>query len=176
VVLLLLVVAACGKSSSRGADAGPGFELTPPAGFRPAKPPGTLAAAWDGPELDNGFVPTLNVNVEARPGGTPEESYVGWRDHLQKTLAKRYLTVKLLSERELRAAGATGRLVILVCQLDIPGGQPMTIFVYAALFQADARQFTVGALTGASLDVASGEVQPIGEPQILAALATFKPR
>jgi hypothetical protein len=181
---LALAVAACGKTGASAAasaaadvDAGPAFSLTPPPGFSPVKPTPPLVAAWEAAQLKNGFTPTLNVLVEPRPPGSTSDAYHTWKQGLLFGLEKQYADVKLLAERELVAGPRRARLAIVLVQLPVPsGGQPMPLFAYGAMFDVGDQLYTVGALTGASLDAATTEVKPIGEAEILAALASFRAR
>jgi hypothetical protein len=154
----------------------PAHELTPPAGYHsvPAKPP--LADAWEGPAGKNGFTPTLNVTFRPAFPGTPDESYAQWRDELMGVLKKNFQDVKVMAERPFEAGGGklSGKLVITAVSLPMPGGKmPMQLFTYGATFQQGDAMWVLAAITGADLDVRSGNITPADEPEILSALASF---
>jgi hypothetical protein len=164
----------CGGNAP-SVDAGPDFDLVPPPDWRRASATPPLAAAWETEMFRNGFTPTLNVMIQPRPKGTADEAYAAWRDGLLRGLAKQYQEVEVLKERPFEAGGRSGRLIIILCHLPIPGGgMPMPLFAYGAVFDARGRFYTVGALTGAELDAQTRQVTPIGEPALLASLASFR--
>jgi hypothetical protein len=183
-VVLSLAGACKTTSSPPAADAGAtGFRLVPPAGWRAVSATAPLAAAWEGPELKNGFTPTLNVLIQPRPAGDAEAVYTAWRDRLVENLGTQYSEVKILGERPIvsrNGLGAVGggdlrgRLVILLCKLPVPDKVPMPLFAFGALYEVGDRMYVVGALTGAELDVATAEARPMGEDALVASLASFR--
>ncbi len=152
------------------------FELSAPPGYREVAP-GPLAGAWEAAALSNGFQPTLNVTRRSRPAGTTDENYATWRDELLAVMRKQYGDVKVLAERPLAAGPLTGKLIILVCTLPIPGNPtPMPLFVYGTIFDPGDTLWVMGAITGAELDAKTGTVTALHEAEILNALSSFRLR
>jgi len=155
----------------------PPYELTPPPGYKPVTAPAPLTGAWEAPTLKNGFTPTFNLAHRPRPVGTPDEAYAMWRDELMGVLKKQYQDVKVMAERPLPAGPRTGKLIILAVTLPIPGGKvPMTLFTYGVVYTDADALWVLGAITGADLDVQTGDITPVDEPEILSALASFRTR
>jgi hypothetical protein len=181
-VTVALSSAAChGKDKGKPPETASPFELTPPPGYRPVTAPLPLLGAWEAPRLPNGFTPTLNVARQPLPAGTPDQIYATWRDELMAVLKKQFQEVKVLAERPLPAGERTGKLIIAVGTLPIPGGKtPMPLFSYGVIFpDADAKKgalWVLGAMTSADLDVKTGDITPANEPEILKALASFRLR
>jgi hypothetical protein len=154
----------------------PAFTMAVPPKYRPVRAEPPVEAAWETPALANGFVPTIRVVKAPRAAGDFAAAYATWKAGFVEGLQETYLKPQILSERRVEGA-VPGRLIIAVGQLDTSAGKkmPMPLFAFGAVYDGGDFLWVVAGMAAAKLDVATELISPIDEPEIVAAVSSFRP-